>query len=148
MTTERRVYTRTIFLPLPPHESFLFFDPDGERRYVEGWDPEVFYRPADGWAGAAFRTNAAGDETYWLVADYDSAVGSVRYARIAPATRAGFVTVVCEAAPSGSSVTVTYELTALTVAGETMLQELTEARYRAMINGWARDIGKALATLG
>lgn len=144
----RRVHvelTGTVPVAAPPAEALELFTPEGERRWADGWDP-AWVHPAGGALapGAVFRTRHGGEETVWLVAEVDRAAGRVRYVRDTPGSRVGTVEVRCAPAPGGGTIArVTYDLTALSPAGEAYLATF-EAGYGEMMAEWERDIARAL----
>jgi hypothetical protein len=70
----------------------------------------------------------------------------VRYARVTPTSRFGFVDVVCRAVGSDrTEVAVGYDYTALTAAGEAFLVDFDAARFAAMIDGWRVEIEASFA---
>jgi hypothetical protein len=122
-----------------PAEAFDLFTPLGESAWADGWAP-VF--PAGGTGapgnGLVFETAAHGGTTTWIVVDVEPAQ-RIRYARSWPGMTAGTVEVAIASGASGSWVTVTYDLTALSVVGQHWLQEFA-AGYEAEIAGWATAI--------
>jgi hypothetical protein len=138
----------TIHLRGDPPRVFPFFTPEGERRWVPGWDP-AHRHPADGTlqAGGVFVTRAEAEpETVWLVMRHDPAAHDVAYARITPGIRAGVVEVRCEAAPGGGTwAHVVYTLTALSPRGNEVLGAFTEDRYAAMLADWEAAVNGCLA---
>ncbi|XVQ89465.1 hypothetical protein ACQP2K_19215 [Microbispora siamensis] len=68
----------------------------------------------------------------------------VAYARVTPGSRAGTVTVEVDGdGQGGSTVRVTYELTALTPKGQAPLREFAES-YRDFLRSWEVDIARHL----
>ena len=125
----RRIVCRgTVFVALPPREAIELFTAEGERRWVDGWDPAY---PVEG--GPVFLTG----DTVWVVVD--AGPDHRRYARVTPGDRAGTVEVRCRAVDGGTEAEVVYDLTAL--SGE--LDEFERA-YPAMLADWERQIGRAL----
>lgn len=142
MPTRHVSRTGTFHLPMPPQQAFLFFTPEGERAYVPDWRPEYVY-PEDGrlQRGLVWRTNASGEPTLWLVVRFDEERLDVEYARVVPDSRMGTVSVRCLAAQDGGTdVTVTYELTALSEAGERTLAAMTDEAYAATLQEWRTAI--------
>ena len=134
-------------LSAPVDEVFPFFTPEGERRWVAGWAPEWLH-PAEGElaAGAVFRTRHDGEETLWACLDWEPEAARVRYARVTPGSRFGFVEVRCRAgAPGETEVSVSYALTALEQDGEARLAGLTEAAFAATMEEWRARIAPLLA---
>jgi hypothetical protein len=134
--------TGEITVPLPIGHLFPLFSPEGERAWVAGWDPDYLHPPHPSNApGTIFRTTHQGEETLWLVLRYDPGTTTAEYARFTPASRLGTVRVQCrEEAPGVTRVSVTYALTALTPAGNTMLDALTPPHYTAMLRDWREAI--------
>jgi hypothetical protein len=126
-------HTGTLRVDAPPEHAFQLFTAPGERL----WEPEVL-RGGDGrHKGSVFVTDAHGDKAYWVVVDYDDAALHARYARIAPGSRAGTVAVRARDDGAGATeVEVTYELTALTDAGNEQLAAFDAEAYAQMLAEW------------
>jgi hypothetical protein len=130
--------TAEIVVELPCEQAMALFTPDGERRWAEGWDPRYPDPGRREGPGAVFITEHGSHHTTWVMVDHRRE--SVRYARVTHGVTAGTVAVdVLRSAEQATVVHVTYDLTALTPAGETWL-EAFDAHYDAEIAGWATDI--------
>jgi hypothetical protein len=146
----------TLRVAAPPGEAFRFFTPEGERRYVPGWDPEYLH-PSDGALveGLTFRTTHGGEQTIWLVSAYDPGGGAVDYVRVTPDSRIGTVAIRLAPARAGdgsrddaaTDVTVTYRLTSLSSAGDLKLAAF-EASFPQQMASWERAIGALLSRSG
>ena len=149
MTAQRQHIVRTsgFDLPVGPGEAFRLFTPEGERLWAKGWDPQ-YVHPADGAVreGMVFTTGHGGEETVWMVLRHEPHAARVEYLRMTPGSRVGVVRVGCESTPGGCRVTVTYELTALTEAGDEYLRGLDTPAYEAFIGSWASSIREATTT--
>jgi hypothetical protein len=133
----------------PAHVAFKFFTPAGEEGWAPHWQPRYLH-PADGTTqrGQVFTTGEGDDFTIWHVADFDLAACRARYVRTTPALRTGFVEVQCVAhGGDACDVLVSYELTALTAAGERTLAAHDGPAFAAMIDGWASLIAARLPQL-
>lgn len=129
-------------LPLPIERVFPLFTPKGEMDWVDDWNPK-FLHPESGEtrAGMVFTTHGAGEETLWSCIEWAPEEHRVRYARVTPGSRFGFVQIECSAAaPARTEVTVTYAFTALSDAGQAYLAAVTESAFAAMIEDWKRRI--------
>lgn len=140
----------TFHLPAAPGRALEFFSPEGERDWAPDWSPEYVY-PADGrlQPGLVFRTASGGEPTLWLLLRFDTLTFEAQYVRIVPGSRLGTVTVSCK--PTGAretAVTVTYELTALSAAGNRALDALSPAAYEAMLSSWQTSIARLLPDPG
>lgn len=125
-------------LPIPLRHAFPLFSPEGERAWVEGWDP-VYLHPEHPSTDhdTIFRTAHGDEETLWLVLRYDPARALAEYGRFSPGSRLGTVRVTCqEESPQLTRVAVVYSLTALSPAGNAVLDALTPKKYEAMLAEW------------
>jgi hypothetical protein len=140
--------SHTITVPLPIARAFPLFTPKGEMEWVDGWAPD-FHHPTSGEteAGMVFTTAADGVTTLWAVTDWAPAAHRVRYARVTPGNRFGFVDVQCSAhGPAETIVEVGYQFTALSPEGEAYLAQLTQDAFTSMIEEWKRLIVEKVAT--
>jgi hypothetical protein len=134
--------SHTTRVPLGVDEAMRCFTPEGERAWVDGWDPRYPAGTVDGDGDAADTVFTVHDMT-WVVVAREEAL--VRYARVTPGETAGTVTVRCTPDGEATAVEVTYAMTALSPAGEAWLEELADG-FPAYIDGWAREIaGRLLA---
>lgn len=126
---------------------FHLFTPIGEMLWVEGWDPEFVYpRNGEPREGMIFRTTHGGEETLWSCIAWAPGAHRVRYARVTPGSRFGFVEVACREAPlRRTEASVRYTFTALGPPGEAYLANLTAEAYKTMITGWRDRIDAWLA---
>ena len=139
----------TLRLAADPGTALPLFSPEGERRWVAGWEPEPLHAPGGtlASAGAVFRTRSGGEETLWLVLAYDPAAHRAAYVRLTPGSRLGTVEVELEPDPGGGTrARVTYRLTALSEAGAATLAALTPDAFAATIAGWERDLAACLGS--
>jgi len=140
-------HTGEFTIPLPLGHVFPLFSPEGERAWVDGWDPDYLHpeHPSND-SGTVFRTTHGEEETLWLVLHYDPARARAEYARYSPGSRLGTVRVQCREEPPGTThVSVTYSLTALSPAGNTVLAAFTPAHYSAMLRDWQQAIIRSQA---
>ena len=137
----------TLRVAAPPADAFRFFTPEGERRWVPGWEPEYLHPPDGALAeGLTFRTRHNGEETLWMVSRCDGPY-EVDYVRVTPGSRIGVVSVrLTPDGASGSSVTGAYRLTALSSAGEATLDAFAAA-FPEYLSSWERSIN-ALIDVG
>jgi hypothetical protein len=132
---------------LPVAQAFTLFEPEGERVWAEGWSPSYLH-PSDGKAmrGMVFTTSHGNEETIWTLVRHEPGQGLAEYVRITPGSRAGGVLVQCAPLDAGRTrVNVVYALTGLSEAGNALIRENDEAKYREFIDSWSRAIEAALA---
>lgn len=127
-------------LPCSPAVALPLFTPEGERQWVDGWRPEYLSGAADE-VGAVWRTSVRADTT-WITVDRGD--DRVRYARVSDNGTAGLVEVRCRPAEGGTSVQVTYDLTACTTAGADVLRRFT-ADFDDLLEHWRQATTAVLA---
>ena len=138
-TTVRRATEITV--SLPPAQAIALFTPEGERRWADGWQPRYPDPRRREGAGAVFTTEDEGDQTTWIMVDHGPE--RVRYARVEGMTAGTVAVDVVESHGRSTQVRVTYDLTALTGAGESLLDAF-DADFDAEIGEWAAAIAVAL----
>jgi hypothetical protein len=121
---------------LPGAPEIGWFTPEGERAWVEGWDP-VYCSGATDEPGAVWTTHG---DTTWVTTDRTPT--RVRYARVGANGTAGTVEVVCAPDGAGTEVTVTYDLTATEPRGRTVLHHL-ESGFAEMLADWQKGVSRA-----
>ena len=122
---------------MSPEEALPLFTALGEKFWIPTWDPVVLN--GDGVeTGTVFVTSNQGHKTHWIVMDYDSQAYHALYVRVTPEVDAGTVDVsLVSNGKGGSVVTVSYELTALSPAGNEKLQSsFSETHYAQMMKDW------------
>ncbi|TIO11142.1 hypothetical protein [Mesorhizobium sp.] len=140
--------SHAIVLSGPVDRVFALFTPIGETLWVDGWNPE-FLHPQDGETrqGMVFRTAHGDETTLWACTDWDPLAHRVRYVRVTPDSRFGFVEVACRPTAEGrTEASIAYTFTALSTAGRSYLSELTEDAFARMIEGWKVGIDTWLRT--
>lgn len=131
-----------ITVELPPEQAMELFTPEGERRWADGWDPQYPEADRREGRGSVFTTEHGDHRTTWIMVDRDP--GRIRYARVTEGMTAGTVAVdVVGSDDHSTRVRVTYDLTALTAAGESWLDSF-DAHYNAAIGDWSTQITAAL----
>ena len=129
----------------PLAQAFTFFSPEGERRWVAGWEPTYLHPPAPSTEpGTVFETHHNNEHTLWLVLRYAPADGAAEYVRITPGSRIGLVTVRAAERGGGTDVEVRYSMTSLSDAGAKALEATTEAAFAATLREWEASIAKAV----
>jgi hypothetical protein len=130
-----------ITLPIPADEALELFTPEGERLWIEEWNPRYLH-PANGETieGMVFVTGEGPESTYWTMMDFDIVRHRVRYSRVTPGSRSTVVEVVC--VPSGRQchVEVSYALTGMSEDGNALVDGFVGDAYAAMIEGWREKI--------
>ncbi|MGX7873276.1 hypothetical protein ACVDG5_011205 [Mesorhizobium sp. ORM6] len=134
----------------PVERVFPLFTPIGETLWVAGWEPE-FLHPRDGETqeGMVFRTGHGDETTLWACTDWQPTQYRVRYARVTPGSRFGFVEVTCrDAGGESTRASIAYAFTALGERGRSYLAKLTEDAFTDMIETWKVSINACLLMNG
>lgn len=141
-TRARAEREHTFSIARPLAESFAFFEPIGEKLWAEGWQP-AFLSPADSilHEGSAFLVPAQSPsgspiETVWTVSRYEPP-HRIEYRNFLPGVRTTRITVQCVAdGPDHTRVSVRYVYHAISDEGDAFVGQMTEEKFRAMIDGW------------
>ena len=139
---ERAARTHSFTLDRPAREAFRLFEPEGERAWAEGWDPQYVYpREGRAEAGMVFTTSHNAESTIWVMTRHEPEAGVVQYVRTTPGSRVATVTVQCAPlSEARTRVTVIYVFTALNEAGNAYVRDMDERHYRDFVDGWERAI--------
>ena len=118
------------------------FTAEGERRWVEGWQP---WFPLPGHVherGEVWTTTAASRTTIWVTVE--RRVDGALFARVTSEVSAGLVEVSCSPGLDGTTdVDVSYDLTALSQEGRDAIAHLRDG-FGAMLATWQRSAQAAL----
>ena len=135
-------------LDMTPEYALPLFTAPGEKLWIPIWDPIILN--GDGYEeGTVWVTANHSQTTYWYVSDYDTDAKHAQYVRVTPDVNSGTVDVsVSSNGKGGSTVSVTYQLTGLSEAGNKRVQEsLGEANYVAMMEEWQSMINASRAQI-
>lgn len=146
-SVERVVRDGSLDVALPLEEAFALFTPEGECRWVQGWEPRYLH-PSDGGmeVGTVFTTAVGGEETVWMVSAHDARAGHADYVRLTPGSRLGLVRVRCRAlGDRRTRVDVRYEMTALSGPGNDAVRTFGEQPFDSMMRAWSESIERLIA---
>lgn len=129
--------TGSFELGMTPEEALPLFTAPGEKLWISIWDPDILH--GDGYEkGTVFVTANHGHTAYWLVSDYDTEARHAQYVRVTPGANTGTVDVsITSNGNGGTTVIVAYQLTGLSRAGNSDLEEsFSELKYAEMMEEW------------
>jgi hypothetical protein len=133
-------------LPCSADTAFPLFSPEGERKWVKGWDPQpVFPETIIFGRDTVFREGQAGEEAVWTILDADWRTHRAEYVRLAPGSHAAHIIVKIE--PFGaerSHVVVSYTITAFGEHAAVVLEAFSETAYTARMGNWQQQISAYL----
>ncbi|MBQ4834781.1 MULTISPECIES: hypothetical protein [Pseudoalteromonas] len=124
-------------LNMPPSKALPLFTAPGEILWAPDWRPNIL--SGDGFEkGTIWLTKHANNTTYWHVSEYDTSNNVALYTLVTPGISMGTVgVVVSKSGDNGSLVSVTYNLTGLSDAGNKKLLTLySKEHYPKMIAQW------------
>ncbi len=129
-------------------KALQFFTPEGERAWVNGWDPKPVY-PAQ--KGVVFQTNAVfrlsgdGDESIWTILEANLKEHIAEYVYVVEGGRVSRVRVQVEPlTASRCRVHVRYVHTAISEKGLHFIAAVTEAAYAQKMQDWQRLVTAAI----
>ncbi len=144
MSAPRTRQKGSFTLPLQPDQAFDLFTAEGERGWVDGWNPEILSDCGALEPGAVFLTDHGGEQTIWTVIEADRSSGRLLYSRVSPGRRAGTVGVKLADEDGGTRVHVAYDITALGTEGETAVAAMDAAGFASMLAEWRQLIERSL----
>jgi hypothetical protein len=132
-------------LPIRAADAIDLFTPEGERRWVPGWNPTYPTGDVSESPGTVFTTSHGTIDTVWLIEEINRTQHTSAYARITPGHHAGTVRVHCDDQPGDRCVvTVVYDMTALSPSHPEALDSYDEDSFTAMMNESATGVTDAL----
>lgn len=147
---EHAVRSHAFVVNLPVERAFVLFEPEGERAWAQGWDPQHVW-PQDGrtQAGMVFTTQHGGESTIWTLVRHEPQSALVEYLRVTPDSRVASIIVQCARLDAARTrATVIYAMTGLSEGGNRFIRNMDEAHYREYIAGWETAIAKIAGQIG
>lgn len=145
--THRVARTGTVTVPRDPHDALALFTAEGERHWAPDWDPSYpDSNTVDATApGTIWRTERDEIPVTWVVADRRPA--GFTYALVIGNIAAGTVTIDCAPDSDGATITtVTYDLTALSLAGLPLVAEVADT-FTQRMRTWTDLLAKVPSDL-
>lgn len=140
--------TRTSVLRLKgsPVEVIELFEPLGEQKWAEGWQPR-FVNPQSGVTeeGMVFTTPHQGQSVVWVMNVYDPARMHIEYVRFHVDSHVTRIVIRCSDA--GDEIVlaeVSYTLTAFTEQGSKPVIDMTQEKYEQWMKSWESAINHYL----
>ncbi len=135
--------TGTIELDMVPQRAFDLFTPNGERVWAHDWRPEFPNgETGDVEVGLVFETCHTDRRSIWTVVRCEPGK-AIAYSTTTPGHRAGTVAVTCQLVGGGTTVTVSYDITALRPEENDDLKKF-EAHFPEFLGEWELSIARAM----
>ena len=129
-------------------KALLFFTPEGERTWVDGWDPKPVYPPQTGvafQANAVFRLNDNHGQSIWTIVEADLKEHVAEYVFVVEGERLSRVRVQIEPLEgSRCRVHVHYVHTAISEKGVHFIATVTEEAYAQKMRNWQRMVSAVI----
>ncbi len=141
---EQFVATGSFDLNCPVTDAFPMFEPIGEKRWAEGWDPKPIY-PDDiePNVGTVFETlGKKGVPSIWTICRYEKN-RKIEYNVVTPGHDVTQITVLCLSSGGKTHVEVTYRITGLAEKGNE-LGRAHKDHYSELMEHWHEHISRAL----
>jgi hypothetical protein len=139
--------TATITLNAPIDNVFPVFGAFEERKWAEGWNPQLVYPATEVIEeGTIFTTEGhshAEGKFVWVVSKYNPSNYLIQYL-VSTENRIWTITINCIAHESTTQATVTYSFTGLNEAGNELSQKHLDNLFREDLKDWEREINAYL----
>ncbi|MGD8780955.1 MAG: hypothetical protein PVH88_18560 [Ignavibacteria bacterium] len=124
---------------------FPLFTPIEEKKWAEGWEPQVIYPLEEEIKAEMIFRSKHIDEypTYWVIADYKPEEHFIRYINFTYDYRVVMLKIKCNKIPNGKTeAVINYTFTGLSEKGNKYVESITESHYKEYISSWQTDIHK------
>lgn len=123
-------------------KAFPLFSPEGERHWIQEWDPQPVFPDTIAFArDTVFREG----EALWTIVDVDWQAFRAEYVRVAPSHAVHIVVKIESLGSGGCRVAVSYNMTAFGESAAALLEEFSENAYAAKMENWERQIREHLS---
>lgn len=133
-------HSKSFEIPVPAADLFPLFSPEGETKWVPGWNYQNVMGTTELSEDYVFLTEThdhATADAIWVVKKYDPTSHFVQFYKIELQEKVGVVTVKCsEQEPGKTEVQVTYKYMALSESGENFIAAFNENAYEKFIDEW------------
>lgn len=137
-------------MDIPVKDLFPLFSPEGEKRWVPGWQYENVTESAELSEDDVFLTKTHDHGTtdaIWIVKTYDPESHFVQFYKIEPEDKIGVVSVKCSALDTErTKVQVTYKYIALSSSGEKFISKFSARAYEEFIAEWQTRLSNYFAS--
>lgn len=149
MSTQRKTHQHAITLAAPADDVFRVLCPVEEKGWVDGWEYEMLYS-ASGVAepGCIFKTKQQGNaDTIWLFTRHDPRKRALELVNMTPDSHVAQIEMQTTAiGDNRTRLDVSYTLTRIGSAGQTVLEDFTAENFQTKIDWWAHSIPHYLST--
>lgn len=149
MKSESRVRVkRSQLLRLNGRSDFVFslFDPIGEKKWAETWNPALIFPDSAVRQGSVFTTrDHEGTETIWTITKLDKKSRKIAYTAVTPGFKVSVIEIHCQPdGTDGTNARVTYTITALSEKGKKYVISMSKQHYHEWMTNWEKAINHYL----
>ena len=121
---------------------FGLFDPIGEKKWSEGWNPIMVFPASNICQGAVFVTRDRDRmETIWIITEFDEVKRSIAYTSVTPNLKVNHIVINCESDLSDhTKARVSYTITALSEKGNRYIRSFSKQHYHEWMTDWEKAI--------
>lgn len=130
-------------------EVFILFTPIEEKKWAEGWNPEIIFPENEEIIkGTVFKSyNKEDGYTYWVIADYEHESYYIRYINFLQGIRNGILEIRCSKTTEGETeAEIKYIITGISEKGNNFINSFTEKYFIEYISDWKKSINSYLET--
>ncbi len=140
---------RTIYLHGRPEMVFPLFEPLNEKKWAEGWDPEVLY-PPDGTVREQMifltKPRFEDEDSYrWILTRYDIANSRISY-HVSAGDRIWFIDIACREHEMGTAAKVCYTYIGLSADAVRRNNAALEIMFKEDLKDWEDAVNTYLAS--
>ena len=141
-----RQYVQTIHAE--PSMVHSLICPVKEAEWLDGWDYNLIYSQSGvAEPGCVFTSMSAGEETIWMITKRDDEAFETEFARVTPGSRVAVVSIRIENGNHQTSrVYISYSITALTAAGNQVIDSFTQENFDKDMQFWEATMNHYLRT--
>lgn len=138
--------SRLIHLNGQSDHVFSLFDPIGEKKWAENWNPTFMFPEPGVRQGSVFTTrDHDGTETIWIITKFDKNNRNIVYTSVTPSFKVSIIEISCE--PNRANHTkarVTYTIAALSEKGKQYITSMSKQHYHKWMANWEKAINHYL----
>jgi hypothetical protein len=129
----------SVTLRVEPPECFLLFSPEGERRWVPGWKPDLLYPIGVEWAeGQLFRSREEFGDAIWIVSKLDRLGWNVLYYRVEPGRYVANINIrVIQIEDARSKAIIAYSFVGLSEARNSEIASMSQSAFDEKMRRWS-----------
>jgi len=128
-----------------PAQVFPLLCPVREADWIEGWSPLLVVSESGvAEPDCSFVTDATPHDSIWTITRHEPEQGFVEMLKVTPEETVCRLSIQLKSAEAGSQADITYQHTSLGPAGDTLVEEFTEAHFETFMREWEERLNDYL----